>query len=78
MVAIQGIVGINYPGREGERIAANPVGRDSKRHPRMSIRSWEAEAFRDGMRRLNREDSTTGGLPLGSLPHNRATRPAAP
>jgi hypothetical protein len=47
-------------------------------HPRMSIRSREAEAFRDGLRRLDREDSTTGRLPLWGLPRNRATRPAAP
>ena len=53
-------------------------GRDSAMHSRTSIRAQEAEAFMDGLQRLDRDDSTTGGLPLGGLLRNRATRPAAP
>jgi hypothetical protein len=48
-------------------VTANPEGRDSEFHSRTSIRSRDAEAFRDGLQRLNREDLTTRGLPLNHL-----------
>ena len=48
-------------------VTANSEGRDSEFHSRTSTRSRDAEAFRDGLQRLNGEDLTTSGLFLNHL-----------
>jgi hypothetical protein len=71
--AFREIIRLDYPKRGSERIAAKPEGSDGEMHSRMSISFRQAEAFRDGLRHLNREDLTTSGLPLWGLPRNRAS-----